>query len=146
MEYSKKLLEHFENPRNVGSLDDGDDHVGTGVAGSPVCGDVLKLQIFVGNDGRISDAKFKTFGCGASVASSSYSTELLIGKTLEQAAEIKNKDIIEELNLPPLKKHCSVLTEEAIKLAINDWKAKHGLPTDPVEHADEHAHAEADEG
>jgi nitrogen fixation NifU-like protein len=146
MEYGKTLMEHFEHPRNVGSLDENDDRVGTGVAGSPVCGDVLKLQIQVGADGRITDAKFKTFGCGASVASSSYTTELLVGKTLEEAETIRNSDIIEALSLPPLKRHCSVLTEEAIKSAVNDWKTKHGMEVTPVEHHDHHEQPANEEG
>ena len=131
MEYGEKLMDHFLHPRNVGVLDEDDAHVGTGVAGSPVCGDVLKLQIRVGDDGKIVDAKFKTFGCGASVASSSLATELLKGKTLDEAAQIKNSDIADELSLPPVKIHCSVLTEDAVRSAIADWNKKNGRPADP---------------
>ncbi len=141
MEYSPKLMDHFNNPRNVGTLDDADPQVGTGVAGSPVCGDLLKLQIRVGSDGRITEAKFKTFGCGASVASSSYATELLIGKTVEQALQIRNADIVEELNLPAIKIHCSVLTEEAVRAAVDNWRAKHGQDPGQEPAPDTHAAA-----
>ena len=125
MAYSEKLLEHYENPRNVGTLDKAADNVGTGLVGAPACGDVMKLQIKVGADGRIEDAKFKTFGCGSAIASSSLATEWVKGKTLAQALEIKNTDIVKELSLPPVKIHCSVLAEDAIKAAITDWKKKH---------------------
>lgn len=124
MSYSDKVLDHYENPRNVGSFDKGDQNVGTGMVGAPACGDVMKLQIKVDNDGVIEDAKFKTYGCGSAIASSSLLTEWVKGKTLEQASEIKNTDIVEELALPPVKIHCSVLAEDAIKAAINDLKTK----------------------
>ena len=124
MAYSDKVLDHYENPRNVGSFDKGDQNVGTGMVGAPACGDVMKLQIKVGDDGVIEDAKFKTYGCGSAIASSSLLTEWVKGKTLDQASEIKNTDIAEELALPPVKIHCSVLAEDAIKAAINDLKTK----------------------
>jgi nitrogen fixation NifU-like protein len=124
MAYSDKLLDHYENPRNVGSMDKGDDNVGTGLVGAPACGDVMKLQIKVGDDNVIEDAKFKTFGCGSAIASSSLATEMLKGKTLDEAMEIKNTAIVEELNLPPVKIHCSVLAEDAIKAAVADFRAK----------------------
>jgi Fe-S cluster assembly scaffold IscU len=124
MAYSTKVLEHFENPKNMGSLDSNDSSVGTGIVGAPECGDVMKLQIKVDNDGRICDAKFKTFGCGSAIAASSLATEWLKGKMLSEAAEIKNTDIVEELSLPPVKIHCSVLAEEAIKAAIEDLENK----------------------
>jgi len=124
MAYSDKVLDHYENPRNVGSLDKNDPHVGTGMVGAPACGDVMKLQIKVNDDGIIEDAKFKTYGCGSAIASSSLVTEWLKGKSLDQAAEIKNSAIAEELALPPVKIHCSVLAEDAIKAAVADLKAK----------------------
>ena len=124
MAYSDKVIDHYENPRNVGSFDKGDDSVGTGMVGAPACGDVMKLQIKVSETGVIEDAKFKTYGCGSAIASSSLVTEWLKGKTLDQAAAIKNKDIAEELALPPVKVHCSVLAEDAIKAAIEDYQAK----------------------
>jgi len=124
MAYSDKVLDHYENPRNVGSFEKDDPTVGTGMVGAPACGDVMKLQIKVGNDGIIEDAKFKTYGCGSAIASSSLLTEWVKGKTLEQASEIKNTDIAEELALPPVKIHCSVLAEDAIKAAITDLKSK----------------------
>jgi nitrogen fixation protein NifU and related proteins len=124
MAYSEKVIEHYENPRNVGSLDKNDETVGTGLVGAPACGDVMKLQIKV-KDGVIEDAKFKTFGCGSAIASSSLVTEWVKGMTIDQAAELKNSQIAEELNLPPVKIHCSVLAEDAIKAAIADYKAKH---------------------
>ena len=124
MAYSDKVLDHYENPRNVGTLDKDDPHVGTGMVGAPACGDVMKLQIKVGDDGIIEDAKFKTYGCGSAIASSSLVTEWLKGKTLDQASEIKNSAIAEELALPPVKIHCSVLAEDAIKSAIADLKSK----------------------
>ena len=124
MAYSDKVLDHYENPRNVGSLDKNDPHVGTGMVGAPACGDVMKLQIKVTDDGVIEDAKFKTYGCGSAIASSSLVTEWLKGKTLDQASEIKNSAIAEELALPPVKIHCSVLAEDAIKSAIADLKSK----------------------
>ena len=127
MPYSDKVLEHYEKPRNVGSLDKQDPRVGTGMVGAPECGDVMKLQIRVnGESGVIEDAKFKTFGCGSAIASSSLATEWLKGKTLDQALEIKNTDIVNELSLPPVKIHCSVLAEDAIKAAIEDYKKKQG--------------------
>jgi len=125
MAYSDKVLDHYENPRNVGSLDKSLPTVGTGMVGAPACGDVMKLQINV-EDGRITDAKFKTYGCGSAIASSSLVTELLKGKTLDEATAIKNTDIVEELALPPVKIHCSVLAEDAIKSAIADYKSKNG--------------------
>jgi nitrogen fixation NifU-like protein len=124
MAYSEKVLDHFENPRNVGTFGKEDDDVGTGLVGAPACGDVMRLQIRV-KDGRIEDAKFKTFGCGSAIASSSLATEMIKGMTLDQAAEIKNTTIVAELNLPPVKIHCSVLAEDAIKAAIDDYKKKH---------------------
>jgi nitrogen fixation NifU-like protein len=125
MAYSDKVLDHYNNPRNVGSLDKKDDNVGTGMVGAPECGDVMKLQIKVNDtSGIIEDAKFKTFGCGSAIASSSLATEWLKGKTVDQALEIKNTDIVNELSLPPVKIHCSVLAEDAIKAAISDYRAK----------------------
>ena len=123
MAYSDKVIDHYENPRNVGSLDKDDPTVGTGMVGAPACGDVMKLQIKV-EDGIITDAKFKTYGCGSAIASSSLVTEWVKGKTLEQAAVIKNSDIAHELALPPVKIHCSILAEDAIKAAINDYQLK----------------------
>ena len=125
MAYSDKVLDHYNHPRNVGSLDKNDPNVGTGMVGAPECGDVMKLQIKVGGDGVIEDAKFKTFGCGSAIASSSLATEWLRGKTVDQALAIKNTDIVNELSLPPVKIHCSVLAEDAIKAAIADYRAKH---------------------
>jgi nitrogen fixation NifU-like protein len=130
MAYSEKLIEHYENPRNVGTLDKGDEMVGTGLVGAPACGDVMKLQIKVGADGRIEDAKFKTFGCGSAIASSSLATEWVKGKTLDEAETIKNTMIAQHLALPPVKIHCSVLAEDAIKAAIQDYRAKHGKVAD----------------
>ena len=124
MSYSDKVLDHYENPRNVGVLNKEDPNVGTGMVGAPACGDVMKLQIKVNNDGLIEDAKFKTYGCGSAIASSSLLTEWVKGRTLDEAGEIKNSDIAEELALPPVKIHCSVLAEDAIKAAINDLKTK----------------------
>jgi nitrogen fixation NifU-like protein len=124
MAYSDKVLDHYENPRNVGSFDKDDTHVGTGMVGAPACGDVMRLQIKVNDEGVIEDARFKTYGCGSAIASSSLLTEWVKGKTLEQAQEIKNSDIAEELALPPVKVHCSVLAEDAIKAAIKDFSAK----------------------
>jgi nitrogen fixation NifU-like protein len=126
MAYSEKLIDHYENPRNVGALDKGDDSVGTGLVGAPACGDVMKLQIKVGADGRIEDAKFKTFGCGSAIASSSLATEWVKGKTLDEAETIRNTMIAQHLSLPPVKIHCSVLAEDAIKAAIKDYREKHG--------------------
>lgn len=124
MTYSNKLLDHYENPRNIGSLDKSADDVGTGLVGAPACGDVMKLQIKVGADGLIEDAKFKTFGCGSAIASSSLVTEWVKGKTIDEAETIKNTDIAHHLALPPVKIHCSVLAEDAIKAAIADYRAK----------------------
>ena len=126
MAYSEKVIDHYENPRNVGSMAKEDPNVGTGMVGAPACGDVMKLQIRVGKDGRIEDAKFKTYGCGSAIASSSLVTEWVKGKTLDQAAAIRNTAIAEELALPPVKIHCSILAEDAIKAAVADYKAKHG--------------------
>ena len=126
MAYSDKVLDHYENPRNVGSLDKADKHVGTGMVGAPACGDVMKLQIKVGDNGIIEDAKFKTYGCGSAIASSSLVTEWVKGKTLDEALKIKNSAIAEELALPPVKIHCSVLAEDAIKAAIEDFQGKQG--------------------
>lgn len=126
MAYSDKVIDHYNNPRNVGSLDKNADNVGTGLVGAPECGDVMKLQIKINNDGVIEDAKFKTFGCGSAIASSSLATEWVKGKTIDEALKIKNTDIVQELNLPPIKIHCSVLAEDAIKSAIADYKRKQG--------------------
>ena len=124
MAYSEKVLDHYENPRNVGKFDD-DDSIGTGMVGAPACGDVMKLQIRVGVDGVIEDAKFKTYGCGSAIASSSLVTEWVKGKSLDEAAQIKNTQIAQELALPPVKIHCSVLAEDAIAAAIEDYRKKH---------------------
>ncbi|HAT50024.1 MAG: Fe-S cluster assembly scaffold IscU [Nitrospirae bacterium] len=124
MAYNDKVLEHYEKPRNVGSMDKNDLHVGTGMVGAPACGDVMKLQIRVNDAGVIDDAKFKTFGCGSAIASSSLVTEWIKGKTIDQALSIKNKDIAEELALPPVKIHCSVLAEDAIRSAVDDYRKK----------------------
>jgi nitrogen fixation NifU-like protein len=123
MAYSEKVMDHYENPRNVGSFDKDDKQVGTGMVGAPACGDVMKLQIKVSNDGIIEDARFKTYGCGSAIASSSLLTEWVKGKSLDEAREIKNTDIAEELALPPVKIHCSVLAEDAIKAAIEDYQS-----------------------
>ena len=127
MAYSDKVLEHYERPRNVGSLDSGSDDVGTGLVGAPECGDVMKLQIKVDDDGVIADAKFKTFGCGSAIAASSLATEWVRGKSINEAEELSNVEIVEELSLPPVKIHCSVLAEDAIKAAINDYKSKNNM-------------------
>jgi nitrogen fixation NifU-like protein len=124
MAYSDKVLDHYSNPRNVGALDKADPNVGTGVVGAPECGDVMKLQLRISDDGVVEDAKFKTFGCGSAIASSSYVTELVKGKTVDEVMSIKNTHIVEELSLPPVKIHCSVLAEDGIKAAIADWKKK----------------------
>ena len=126
MAYSDKVIDHYENPRNVGSFDKGDDSVGTGMVGAPACGDVMKLQIKVSEAGVIEDDKFKTYGCGSAIASSSLITEWVKGKTLDEALSIKNSEIAEELALPPVKIHCSILAEDAIKAAVSDYKTKHG--------------------
>ncbi|CAN1501236.1 IscU NifU homolog involved in Fe-S cluster formation [Burkholderiaceae bacterium] len=125
MAYSDKVIDHYENPRNVGSFAKGDEQVGTGMVGAPACGDVMKLQIRVNDQGVIEDAKFKTYGCGSAIASSSLVTEWVKGKTLDQALEIKNSQIAQELSLPPVKIHCSILAEDAIKAAVKDYKEKH---------------------
>ena len=140
MAYSDKVLDHYENPRNVGSLDKAASDVGTGVVGAPECGDVMKLQIKVNGDGVIEDAKFKTFGCVSAIASSSLATEWIKGRTLDEAMAIKNTEIVQELSLPPVKIHCSVLAEDAIKSAIHDYQEKNGLDHD---HTDETEHAKA---
>jgi nitrogen fixation protein NifU and related proteins len=124
MAYSDKVLDHYSNPRNVGALDKSDPSVGTGVVGAPECGDVMKLQLRISDAGVVEDAKFKTFGCGSAIASSSYVTELVKGKTVDEVLAIKNTHIVEELSLPPVKIHCSVLAEDGIKAAIADWKKK----------------------
>ncbi len=131
MAYSEKVIDHYNNPRNVGTLDKAKSNVGTGLVGAPECGDVMRLQIEVDQNNVITDAKFKTFGCGSAIASSSLATEWLKGKSIDQALEIDNMDIVEELALPPVKIHCSVLAEDAIKSAINDYRVKNGL--DPIE-------------
>lgn len=129
MAYSEKVIDHYSNPKNVGTLDKASKNVGTGLVGAPECGDVMRLQIEVDEEtGIIKDAKFKTFGCGSAIASSSLATEWLKGKTINEAVAIDNMDIVEELNLPPVKIHCSVLAEDAIKSAINDYRVKNGLP------------------
>jgi len=127
MAYSDKVLDHYENPRNVGSFDKADENIGTGMVGAPACGDVMKLQIRVNEQGVIEDARFKTYGCGSAIASSSLVTEWVKGKTLDQAETIRNTQIAEELALPPVKIHCSILAEDAIKAAIVDYRKKHGL-------------------
>ena len=128
MAYSKKLMDHYEKPRNIGSLDKRDSNVGTGLVGAPECGDVMKLQIQVEND-KIVDAKFKTFGCGSAIAASSLATEWIKGQSINEAYNIRNVEIVEELSLPPVKIHCSVLAEDAIKAAINDYKSKNSITT-----------------
>ena len=124
MAYSEKVIDHYERPRNVGSLDSGDSSVGTGLVGAPECGDVMKLQIKVDEDGKIEDAKFKTFGCGSAIAASSLATDWVMGRTIDEAEKVSNVEIVEELSLPPVKIHCSVLAEDAIKAAINDYREK----------------------
>jgi nitrogen fixation NifU-like protein len=128
MAYSDKVIDHYENPRNVGSFPKNEADVGTGIVGAPECGDVMKLQLKINEAGVIEDARFKTFGCGSAIASSSYVTELVKGKSLDDALAIKNTQIVEDLSLPPVKIHCSVLAEDAIKAAISDWKKRHGEP------------------
>jgi nitrogen fixation NifU-like protein len=127
MAYSEKVIDHYSNPKNVGTLDKSKKNVGTGLVGAPECGDVMRLQIEVDEAGMITDAKFKTFGCGSAIASSSLATEWLKGKSVDQAVQIDNMDLVEELNLPPVKIHCSVLAEDAIKAAVNDYRKKNGL-------------------
>ena len=135
MAYSEKLMDHYNNPRNVGSLDKEDTHVGTGMVGAPACGDVMKLQIQVNEAGIITDAKFKTYGCGSAIASSSLVTEWVKGKTLDQALEIKNTQLAEELALPPVKIHCSILAEDSVRAAVADYKSKQtNKATDLTEH------------
>jgi len=131
MAYSKKVLDHYENPRNVGNFDKDDANIGTGMVGAPACGDVMRLQIKVNDDGVIEGAKFKTYGCGSAIASSSLLTEWVKGKTLEEASTIKNSDIAEELALPPVKIHCSVLAEDAIRAAIDDYRMKQDATSTP---------------
>src|SRR5689334_25031590 len=131
MAYSDKVVDHYENPRNVGTMDKSDPNVGTGLVGAPACGDVMRLQVKIGDDGRIEDAKFKTFGCGSAIASSSLITEWVKGKSVDEALTIKNTQIARELALPPVKIHCSVLAEDAIKAAIADWKKKRGIAAEP---------------
>ena len=133
MAYGDKVLDHYENPRNVGTLDKADPNVGTGLVGAPACGDVMRLQVKIGDDGRIEDAKFKTFGCGSAIASSSLVTEWVKGKSVDEALTIKNTHIAQELSLPPVKIHCSVLAEDAIKAAIADWKKKRAADQQPAE-------------
>ena len=140
MAYSEKVIDHYNNPRNVGSLDKKDQNVGTGLVGAPECGDVMKLQMKINPDTRvIEEAKFKTFGCGSAIASSSLATEWVRGKTVEEALAIKNTDIVRELSLPPVKIHCSVLAEDAIKAAISDWKHKAGEEAKPAEAGASHS-------
>ena len=142
MSYSSKVIDHYENPRNVGSFDKGDESVGTGMVGAPACGDVMKLQIKVNPaTGLIEDAKFKTYGCGSAIASSSLVTEWVKGKTLDEALTIKNTQIAEELALPPVKIHCSILAEDAIKAAVNDYQAKHGAASHAESTSAQHAAA-----
>jgi nitrogen fixation NifU-like protein len=135
MAYSNKVIDHYENPRNVGSFAKDDPNVATGIVGAPECGDVMKLQLKINDTGVIEDARFKTFGCGSAIASSSYVTELVKGKTVDDALQIKNTQIVEELSLPPVKIHCSVLAEDAIKAAINDWRKRKGDATEPAKAA-----------
>jgi nitrogen fixation protein NifU and related proteins len=131
MAYGDKVLDHYENPRNVGTLDKNDPNVGTGLVGAPACGDVMRLQVKISDDGKIEDARFKTFGCGSAIASSSLVTEWVKGKSVDEALTIKNTQIAKELALPPVKIHCSVLAEDAIKAAIADWKKKKGVAQQP---------------
>jgi nitrogen fixation NifU-like protein len=135
MAYSDKVIDHYENPRNVGSFDKADESIGTGMVGAPACGDVMKLQIKVGADGTIEDARFKTYGCGSAIASSSLVTEWVKGKTLDEATGIKNTQIAEELALPPVKIHCSILAEDAIKAAVADYRKRHGDGVAPAAEA-----------
>lgn len=132
MAYSDKVIEHYNNPRNVGSLDKDDEDVGTGIVGAPECGDVMKLQIRVDTEGNITDAKFKTYGCGSAIAASSLATEWLKGSTIEEASKINNRQLVEELSLPPVKIHCSVLAEDAIKAAIKDYQTKNKDKADEI--------------
>jgi nitrogen fixation NifU-like protein len=130
MAYSDKVLEHYANPRNVGSFSKDEPNVGTGIVGAPECGDVMKLQLKINDDGVVEDARFKTFGCGSAIASSSFVTELVKGKTVDEVMQIKNTHIVQELSLPPVKIHCSVLAEDGIKAAISDWKKRRAADTD----------------
>lgn len=141
--YHERVVDHYEQPRNVGSLDKADESVGTGLVGAPACGDVMKLQIKVDDDGNIEDAKFKTFGCGSAIASSSVATEWIKGRNVDDAASIQNSDIAKHLSLPPVKLHCSMLAEDAIKSAINDVKNKRGQDTQPSESEQQHETASA---
>ncbi|TMA49694.1 MAG: Fe-S cluster assembly scaffold IscU [Deltaproteobacteria bacterium] len=131
MAYSDKVIDHYSNPRNVGSFSKDDPDVGTGIVGAPECGDVMKLQLKISDDGIVQDARFKTFGCGSAIASSSYVTELVKGKTVDEVMKIKNSEIVQELSLPPVKIHCSVLAEDGIKAAITDWKKRRPQPAEP---------------
>jgi nitrogen fixation NifU-like protein len=142
MAYGNKVLDHYENPRNVGTMDKSDPNVGTGLVGAPACGDVMRLQVKIGDDGKILDAKFKTFGCGSAIASSSLVTEWVKGKSVDEALTIKNTQIAQELALPPVKIHCSVLAEDAIKAAIADWKKKRTVQQKPAEQSTAEARAE----
>jgi len=143
MAYGDKVLDHYEHPRNVGTLDKNSPDVGTGLVGAPACGDVMRLQVKINDDGTIQDAKFKTFGCGSAIASSSLVTEWVKGKSVDEAMTISNKQIAKELALPPVKIHCSVLAEDAIRAAIADWKKKKGLAAAPAEDGSTHATAPA---
>jgi len=143
MAYSDKVLDHYNHPRNVGNLDKNDPDVGTGVVGAPECGDVMRLQIKVNDKGVIEDAKFKTFGCGSAIASSSLATEWVKGRTVEEALKIRNTDIVQELALPPVKVHCSVLAEDAIRAALSDYQKKHGTAPAPAANAPDPAPAKA---
>ena len=143
MAYSDKVLDHYNHPRNVGNLDKNDPDVGTGVVGAPECGDVMRLQIKVNDKGVIEDAKFKTFGCGSAIASSSLATEWVKGRTVEEALKIRNTDIVQELALPPVKVHCSVLAEDAIRAALSDYQQKHGAAPAPAANAPDPAPAKA---
>ncbi|TMA50430.1 MAG: Fe-S cluster assembly scaffold IscU [Deltaproteobacteria bacterium] len=131
MAYSDKVIDHYSNPRNVGSFSKDDPDVGTGIVGAPECGDVMKLQLKISDDGIVQDARFKTFGCGSAIASSSYVTELVKGKTVDEVMKIKNSEIVQELSLPPVKIHCSVLAADGIKAAITDWKKRRPQPAEP---------------
>src|SRR5450432_4091431 len=135
MAYSDKVIEHYENPRNVGSFDKDDPNVGTGLVGAPECGDVMRLQLKINDQGIIEDARFKTFGCGSAIASSSFATEVIKGRSIEEAYALKNTEIVKELNLPPVKIHCSVLAEDAIKAAISDYKKKQSARKPQAVHA-----------
>ena len=135
MAYSDKVLDHYSNPRNVGAFDKNDRNVGTGIVGAPECGDVMKLQLKISDDGIVEDARFKTFGCGSAIASSSYVTELVKGKTVDEVMQIRNTQIVQDLSLPPVKIHCSVLAEDGIKAAIADWKKRREADAEPTPEA-----------